>query len=137
MAVGVAATAEIAEYRPSDRDHALRRVASWTTGGISGAVVLTGALSVVSAASFAVATSSSSAPSHVPGIPPEAAPVQSAPPSPLVIVRVVHVPASPGNSYARSSRIAPPRKAPSAGSPPPPPAPPPPPVCHSTPSHPC
>lgn len=126
------------DYRPSDRDSAFRRVASWTTGGVSGVIVLTGALSAASAASFA-AVSASSSPPAAPPIPPETAPVQGVRPTPAVIVQVVHVPAAAAGRYAQSSGIAAPRKAPSGGgsSAAPPPPPPPPPVCHSTPSHPC
>jgi hypothetical protein len=32
-----AETTEMGEYQPEDRDRALRRVAAWTIGGVSGA----------------------------------------------------------------------------------------------------
>ena len=103
-------TTEVAEYRPDDRDKAFKRVASWTIGGVSGVVAVTGALTAVSAAGFAAAASAPV--ERVPPIPPEPAPFQSTPPSPAVIIKVVHLPAPAGVSTEGPSRISPPRVAP-------------------------
>ncbi|MGA7987237.1 MAG: hypothetical protein WCB51_02435, partial [Candidatus Dormiibacterota bacterium] len=107
-------------YRPTDRDRAMRRVASWTSGGVAGGVVLTGALTAVSAAAFAAATPPRTAGS-VPSIPLESAPVQSARPAPVVIIQVVHVPASSHGLPASSRGVSPPRRPPAGSSAPPPP----------------
>ena len=132
-------------HPPTDRDRALRRMASWTAGGVAGTAALTVAISAASAAGFAAA-SHTSAPAAAPVIPVEAAPVQSPRPTPAVIVQVIHVAGATAPGRAGTT-LAPPRRAPgpvaavpaSGGqaSAPPPPPPPPPPVCHSTPSHPC
>ena len=92
VAAAAVETTEVAEYRPDDRDKAFKRVASWTIGGVSGVVAITGALTAVSAAGFAAAASAPVEP--VPTIPPEPVPFQSTPPSPAVIIKVVHLPAS-------------------------------------------
>jgi hypothetical protein len=132
------------EYRSSDRDRALRRIAYWSAGGMAGAAALTGAISAVSAASYAGATPAGPLP-VVPIIPVETTPSQAPRPTPAVIVEVIHVPGA--TVYTGKAGISPPRRAPisttrpstSVGpvAPPPPAPPPPPPACHSTPSHPC
>lgn len=127
----------VRRYRPRDRDRALRKVSLWTAAGIAGAAGLTGAVAALTATSFAAA-SPKLTPSAAHPVPVEAAPVQSAPPTPLVIVRITHAPAAAGSGSLRPPLSAPTAApAPAGGGASSAPPPPPPPACHSTPSHPC
>jgi len=113
------------------RDRALRRSRLATAGGLAGALGLTGAFSTAAAVTFS--GKPVAAPAKPPRVPVATAPVQQAPPPPLVVVRTVHHAARTGWVGAP----APPAQAPRPIAVAPAPAPPPPPPCVSTPSHPC
>lgn len=130
------------DYRPGDRDRAVRRILQWTGAGVAGTAGLAGVISAASAAGFAAANPKPT-PAPVPVIPIETAPAQLVRPTPAVIVQIVHVPGGTV-SAARGASISAPRQGPSAPAPSQggssasaPPPPPPPPACTSTPSHPC
>lgn len=115
------------------RDRALRLVRLVTIGGVGTAIGLTGIFSTMAAWTFSgkpVATLEAP-----PNVPTAAAPVQHAPPTPIVIEQVVHHPVRKGGAGAAAGP-APPSRGPVAMTPAtllPPPMPP----CVSTPSHVC
>jgi hypothetical protein len=151
--------------RGRDRDRGWRLVRRGTVGAVGGALGMTGLFSTAAALTFSGQQSPPPGhPAAAPGVPHDSAPVQSAPPAPIVIRHVVHLPAPPPQVVvvtptpvpgARPTPPRPPRQTPTAApapppraaspappppsdAPAPPPPPPPPPTClHSTPSRPC
>lgn len=120
-------------HGPAARDRALRQIRLWSGAAAVGAAGLTGAVAAVTAGSFSTAVPDVSA--RPPRVPQESRPVQSAPPTPVVIIKVVHSALSSGGSL-RPPASGPAAAAPARGQAAPPP-PPPAPACHSTPSRPC
>ncbi|MHB8718610.1 MAG: hypothetical protein ACYDAC_06930 [Candidatus Dormibacteria bacterium] len=119
------------------RDRALQLIRCATVGGAGAALGLSGLFAVVAARTFSGAPAAQPIEQPVPQVPLAATPVQTAPPSPTVIVNVIHSSAEgySGTTAVSSGTTAPraPAQAPAAA-----PAFPPAPVClHSTPSHPC
>jgi len=118
--------------QPLDRDRAMRRVRLGTGGAVGAALGLTSLFSATAAITFPGKHAAAAA-TKVPAVPTEAAPVQTAPPAPPVIVRVVH------HAYDGPPVAAAPQAPGQAPAPvrayfaPPPPRP----LCHSTPSHSC
>ncbi len=121
----------VRRHRPGDRDRGLRQVRLWTGATALGAAGLTGAVAGIAATSFRTPVQDASSPARV--VPRESPPVQSAPPTPLVITRIVHT-AEGASGSLRPPAAAPaaPGASPGRAAPPPPP-----PACHSTPSRPC
>lgn len=101
-----------------------------TLSAVAATAGLTGAFTAAAAYTFA---QSKPAPAHVPQVPMLPTPQQSAPPSPIVEIQVVHHSGyAPGTVVSGGGSLRPPSAAPGAA-----PLPPPAPVCVSTPSKPC
>ena len=116
---------------PRTRDRSLRFLRRATVGGAGAALGVSGIFSVVAAQTYSGTSTTTTSAVAVPSVPIAPAPIQVAPPTPIVITEVIH---HPGQGTTRvSSGPRPPGQAPAPAAYPAPPAP----VCHSTPSRPC